>query len=1093
MWRWVVWLKHIIMNEDSGGTVVQKNYAKVSLTDDKIIVCTMHGFMDEKIVRGSLKETRAFVQQLQLQKRPAYLLIDATGVTGQSSGARSLAKTLSGMGLKKIAVYNRNPALGMIIQYIIRAGGMSAYAKIFRSRTAAASWLLGEQQVMRRKGASLRYVLAALVVLLAGSALIGWGSGNDFLKGIVSSLKPMNPVVGVLLLLQAGVVIAMRTFARTPRLRGRLVGGVALLTMAFGWGVLVQTAFGVNLHIDDWLFHGVIDDGTFTGRASPRAALLLMLVAVMELAILTGQQKRWQQHAFHTASVVVLIFSLLSVFGYGFGLVASLLPMSLNTAFCLLLLNHALQMDARQLPFFERVWRAFSKYSQPIIIGMTIVLLTGVAWHQSSRNQERSHATAAHEELARKKENIQDRVSAYVDILRGYRAFFEASEFVSAKEYQAFFASSDITERFPGVSAINFARSVPAAERRSFEESIQQQADAGFPGYRTYRIFPASSQPVSYPVTYLEPHTPTSNFGFDLATNDTRREALEKARDTNDVAATGTIDLNAARADSSLPKRPGFFITIPVYHGENRATGVPETAEGRRKAIYGFVNTVFEGSKLFNDVFKGMHQKDVRYVIQNARTGEKLYEYNPQGAGTQDVEPYVSDVLVAGQVWRLSLHIAPGYGLAGVERFLPSIILGSGLMMAALASALAVGQVRRREQALALAASMTEDLNNERNAAIVVQQKDEAILSSIGDAVFAIDLEGRIILFNRAATDITGSSEQDALGQSYKKLFRFVREKDGKPVDDFIVSALSGKQAKMAEGTLLKREDGSTVPVADSAAPIINTEGEVEGAVVVFRDVTREKELERLKNEFVSVASHELRTPMGAIRAFVSMILAGDYGPVNKNLVEPLHDIHSSTLRLVELVNDLLNVARIEAGRMKFTLADTAVGPALQRVAAELGPLAKQKGIALTAEGVDAPLVQCDESKVAQVVTNLVGNSLKFTDSGSIHITTNVQEDKVEVQVTDTGAGIGEDDRQKVFGKFQQVSSVQEGRPAGTGLGLYISREIIRRMGGDLWIKQSEVGRGTTFAFTLPRTGTALAKRVKMERAKEDKLHPDAV
>ncbi len=258
-----------------------------------------------------------------------------------------------------------------------------------------------------------------------------------------------------------------------------------------------------------------------------------------------------------------------------------------------------------------------------------------------------------------------------------------------------------------------------------------------------------------------------------------------------------------------------------------------------------------------------------------------------------------------------------------------------------------------------------------------------------------------------------------------------------------------------------------------------------------IHDITKEKEVEKLKDEFVSIASHELRTPMGAIKAFVSMILSGDYGPVNDNLEDPLKDIKTNTERLVSLVNDLLNIARIEARRMKFELIDVDAASVVGEICESLVPLAKQKNLELRYSVIDAIRVQMDVDKVKQVLTNLIGNSLKFTDEGSITVSVEMGEKGMaEIQIIDTGCGIAKEDQEKLFGKFQQAD-VKGDRPAGTGLGLFISREMIRKMGGELWIKKSEVGKGSIFAFTLPIIESVKAKSIKEEIEKEAEFNPD--
>lgn len=361
----------------------------------------------------------------------------------------------------------------------------------------------------------------------------------------------------------------------------------------------------------------------------------------------------------------------------------------------------------------------------------------------------------------------------------------------------------------------------------------------------------------------------------------------------------------------------------------------------------------------------------------------------------------------------------------------------------------------------------------------------EAVLSSIGDGVLAVDTAGRIIHFNRASETISGISARDALNKPYKEVLAFYNKK-GVPDSSFIDSALAGKRTEMAANTVLKRKDGTTLPVSDSAAPIVNAQGKLEGAVIVFRDTTREKQLENMKDEFLSVASHELRTPMGAVRANLSMILGGDYGPVNKSLVEPLKDMRTSTARLVKLANDILSLTRIEAGRMQLSVSDFDIQDVLRSVVSTLEPLGKEKGLKLSLTPPSVLLkVHADAEKIKQVLINLIGNSLKFTEHGSITVATKPQKGMVEVTISDTGIGIAKADQKKLFSKFQQITSAQSGKPVGTGLGLHVSREIVRKMGGELWIESSTPGKGTVLAFTVPSAKIKKSKATKKRRLHE--------
>lgn len=251
------------------------------------------------------------------------------------------------------------------------------------------------------------------------------------------------------------------------------------------------------------------------------------------------------------------------------------------------------------------------------------------------------------------------------------------------------------------------------------------------------------------------------------------------------------------------------------------------------------------------------------------------------------------------------------------------------------------------------------------------------------------------------------------------------------------------------------------------------------------------RELDKLKDEFVSVASHELRTPMTAIRGLISMILEGDYGAVNANLKMPLADISKSTQRLIILVNDILNVSRIETGKLKFALTYFDIGPVVMEMGEQLMPIAIEKGLSLQVTKSPSSVVQADKDKVREILNNLIGNALKFTEVGSVSVSWLTDADEVKVFIRDTGMGISASEQLKLFGKFKQITTQQVGKPSGSGLGLYISRELARKMGGELWIEESKLRQGSTFAFSLPKADSQMARMVAEKIMRENK--PDSV
>lgn len=231
------------------------------------------------------------------------------------------------------------------------------------------------------------------------------------------------------------------------------------------------------------------------------------------------------------------------------------------------------------------------------------------------------------------------------------------------------------------------------------------------------------------------------------------------------------------------------------------------------------------------------------------------------------------------------------------------------------------------------------------------------------------------------------------------------------------------------------------------------------------------KNLDKLKDEFVSLASHELRTPMTAIKSYLWMAINGKGGPLTEKQKFYLNRSYDSTERLIKLVNEMLNVSRIEAGRIILQPQSISIKKLIDETLLELEPRSAELGINITASYTDnLPNVLADEDKVKQVLINLIGNSFKFTPKdGKITLNVSQKDLMIEIQVSDTGLGITKEDLTKLFQKFSMVSNnlLTKSNSQGTGLGLYISRSIIQLHGGDMWAESEGLGKGTTFTFTL--------------------------
>ena len=1063
------------------------SHITVTLDTDGVITCVMRGHITEALVKKSMAQTALFVHQVQAKGHNVLLLIDASKVKTQTSGARSQSKLLAQMGIEKIAVCGPNPALSLVVQYLIRSGGMAKYAQVFRTHASAKRWLLHKTAAKVTNTKKTRVAIAGMLGIVVIAALVGWATGNDYLKAIIPTLKPINPVSALALGLLALSVAVIGKYGTGKWIARGIPLVTGLWSVTFGLVIALRTAFGEFVPIDTWLFSDAVQNSPILALTAPRSGYMFICVGVMLLSVLTGQKALWQRVLFAIASTGAFIIPVGAIINYGFGIeVAFAAPTSLTTSFGILFINYALQTVARQTRIFEPIWHAFHKYAPALLVCASLAIVSGIAWQQGNSELDRSINTAVQQEFTATKTAIADRLDGYINTLRGFRSFFESSDTVTPDEFRSYFRTSELEKNYPGFTAMTFVQSVPAGQRDPFNNQIRRTfASTSFPRYKDFAVYPITSLDTLYPTLLVQPSSSTTNYGFDLGSNDTRRDTLERARDSGNLAASNVIDLNAARNDPSLGKRPGFYLTLPVYHKGTE----PTTEQERRTHIFGFVNALFESSILFNNVFKNEKNTTVKYVVSNARSGETLHTFDGGDPGIQADLQRTEQLDVGGQVWRLDMYTTPLFGAENLAQG-PTSILVTGGILTMLGTAITVILLRRRDHAVQLAESMTEDLNNERDAAVVAQQKDEAVLSSIGDAVFAVDRDGTITLFNPSAETISGFTKEEAIGKHYRDVLQFILEKDGSVHDSFIRQALDGRLSSMKNHTMLIRKDGSKIAVADSAAPIRSVQGRLLGAIIVFRDVTRENELDRAKSEFVSLASHQLRTPLSAIGWYSEMLLSGDVGKLTKAQKEQVTEIYEGNQRMVDLVNSLLNVSRLELGKLQNDAAPTSLTEIAHSLEQELKPSVAAKHMTLNMHIDETlPKVTADPKLLRMIVQNLMSNAVKYTpEKGSVEVVLHSAAKEmpsvrslalkeplgkyVFIKVTDTGYGIPKAQQAKIFQKMFRADNVRELDVEGTGLGLYIVREVVQKLGGKIWFESHE-GKGTTFYVVLPLMTTS--------------------
>jgi len=379
--------------------------------------------------------------------------------------------------------------------------------------------------------------------------------------------------------------------------------------------------------------------------------------------------------------------------------------------------------------------------------------------------------------------------------------------------------------------------------------------------------------------------------------------------------------------------------------------------------------------------------------------------------------------------------------------------------------------------------------------------KSEIILNAIDDGVILLDSEQNIQLFNPAAGRITGWEPKDAVGISYKGVLLLQNDK-AEPYQETetpIFRAFNEKVAIHDRQANLMTKTKSLISLDISVTPLLDAEQEVIGAAVIFRDVSEQRKEEAQRADFISTASHEMRTPVAAIEGYLALALNDKVSKIDDKARGFLDKAHDSTKHLGKLFQDLLTSAKAEDGRLTSHPVVIEMGQFLTNLTDALKFTAQTKGLGLEfvlgAQGsvIDAsdtstikPLyyVHADPDRLREVITNLFDNAVKYTESGKVSIGLTGDESVVQVRVQDTGPGIPANDIPHLFQKFYRVDNSATRTIGGTGLGLFITRKIVELYHGRVWV-ESELGRGSTFYINLPRLSGTQASEIQKKEASQ--------
>jgi PAS domain S-box-containing protein/diguanylate cyclase (GGDEF)-like protein len=431
------------------------------------------------------------------------------------------------------------------------------------------------------------------------------------------------------------------------------------------------------------------------------------------------------------------------------------------------------------------------------------------------------------------------------------------------------------------------------------------------------------------------------------------------------------------------------------------------------------------------DEIVGYHKADILYPQDEIETKNKIAEIkafiitNKRGASSE-----VREITRDGRKLWINLHLTPRFDQDG--QLLG--ILGIGL------------DITERKR-------MGEMLLN-------AAQEWRTTFDAISDIVCLIDSEKKIIRCNRAMTNLVGKPFIEIIGHSCCERIHGTKESfEGCPFERMM-------KTHHTETVVLQRGDQWFNVSVD---PLSDEKGNLIGGVHIMTDITKEKEIDKMKTELISNVSHELRTPLTTIKEGISLVYDGTLGPLDAAQKDIMGRVKNNIDRLARLINDLLDISRIDAGRMELRKTSVNIVVLVEEVISLFQNQAKNKKIELTTSvEEDLHSIYIDRDRISQVLTNLISNSVKFTQShGRIVVDIKDYGTEIEISVTDTGIGISSQNVAGLFDRFSQFNRVYGPGERGTGLGLAISKEIVEMHGGRIWV-ESQVGRGSTFYFSLP-------------------------
>jgi PAS domain S-box-containing protein len=710
-------------------------------------------------------------------------------------------------------------------------------------------------------------------------------------------------------------------------------------------------------------------------------------------------------------------------------------------------------------------WR-FSPYL-PFLLFFIWLLLSVFGWNElrqeNARNRKDKFELIVGDVLSR----IEMRLRQHEQILLGGAGLFDAQESVTREAWNAYVSRLRLNENYRGILGVGFAQVITPDQLAAHTSLIRAQ---GFPNYT---VHPQGERPIYTPIVFLEPFVGRNlaAFGFDMSSEVTRANAMWRAAEQGQTAITGRVKLVQENKGKS---QAGFLMYVPIYKKNMPLKNAIE----RRKALLGFAYSPYRVEDLMVGIL-GAEMNAIDFQIYDGAQIEAENQiFDSQSSEPSQTSPISSpnqslldthyQLLSYGQTWTIVIQSRPEFEEKNPS-YLSNMVLGMGIGIGFLLSCLLWLSIRQGRRANILALKMTENIRQTANALQESEERFDLAVRGTNDGIWDWNIETNEVYFSPRLYELLGLNP-NAIKPSKELLSELIHPDDKAPNQAAILAHLTeGLPYNVDYRWKVRHQEKEEWRWFNvRAGTVRNSEGRAIRMSGAVTDITERRRNEQLKSEFVATVSHELRTPLTSIHGSLSLIRGGALGVLSDPIQRLLDISLKNSTRLIHLINDLLDMEKLVAGKMQFQIQTWEIHQLALQAIENIRAYGDQFQVAFEMiRGDENIFVAVDQERVEQVLTNFLSNAAKFSPKGDVIVVKiSHSNSRVRVSVSDHGNGIPEEFLPRLFQKFSQADSSDSREKGGTGLGLAICKELMERMGGSIGC-ESEVGKGSCFYFEI--------------------------